>query len=98
MVEEMVRAYGYRGRHRASGSPLGAKVVARVVALAAVAWGWLHEFWAQAGIGVGLIALVVTLMQANGSVIHEPTIVSPTEPVVATLPAPFPIATTAVTS
>jgi hypothetical protein len=93
---EMVRAYSYRGRHRESGSPLGARVGAKVLALLSSAWSWLMQFWAQAGVGVGLIALVVTLMQANSSVVHEPTVVSPTHPVVATLPAPFPIETSAV--
>lgn len=99
-MTETIKAYAYRGRHRLRGPSLMEEVWSVIDAKAGkasrAAWEWLRRFWAQAGLGVSLLALVLMLMQSSNSMIHQPTIQVSTDPVVVTLPTPFPMETTAV--
>ena len=94
---EIVKAYGYQGRHRASDQPpLGAVMGRKVIAAVVAVWEFLREAWAGAGLVVAFATLIVMLMQANSTVIHQPTVLVPASPAVVTLPTPFPVSTSAV--
>lgn len=96
-MTERIKAYTYRGRHRLR-VPLGAVLLAlldnRTKKTRVAAWRWLEEFWAQAGLGVSLVALVVMLIQSSNSMVHHSTVIVPSTPVVATVDGHFPVETT----